>query len=572
MRAREMQQSLSDAWVIAKPYWTSHERWIAWALLAVVIALNLALVGLNVAFNYWRNWFYNALQTYDEPAFIKDLVIFGGLAVLWVCVNVYATYLQQMLQIRWRRWLTDRYLGRWLDHRAYYKMQLTASPTDNPDQRIADDLNYFTSSSLGLSLGLLSSVVSLFSFIFILWSLSGPVTIPYIGLTIPRFMVWLAVLYPVVGTFVTVKIGRPLVPLNFNQQRFEANFRYSLVRFRENTESVAFYRGEPHELEIFRGRFVDVFDNFWAIMKRTKLLGWFVFGYGQASVIFTYIVQAPLYFTKKIALGPLQQTADAFGYVQGALSFIMNSYTDIANWQSVVQRLSSFERPLAEIAGRAVEPGDLVIAHQGAGMAVDKLAIDLPDGKPLIPDLAFEAKPGHGLLLVGPTGVGKSTVLRAIAGLWPFGRGRVRLCSGRVFFIPQKPYIPLGNLRQALAYPDNGADIPREKLEAVLRKVGLGALAPELDTVDQWSLRLSGGEQQRLAFARVFLAEPSVIFLDEATSALDEAMEAHLYRLLREAPWHPTIVSVGHRSTLRAFHEDVLDLAQSAPPAAVAQA
>jgi vitamin B12/bleomycin/antimicrobial peptide transport system ATP-binding/permease protein len=572
MRAREMRQSLSDSWVIAKPYWTSQERWIAWLLLAVVIALNLALVGLNVAFNYWRNWFYDSLQNYNELAFIKDLVIFGGLAVLWVCVNVYATYLQQMLQIRWRRWLTDRYLGRWLDHRAYYKMQLTASPTDNPDQRIADDLNYFTNSSLNLSLGLLSSVVTLFSFIFILWSLSGPVTLPYINFTVPRFMVWLAVIYPVVGTFITVKIGRPLVPLNFQQQRFEANFRYSLVRFRENTESVAFYRGEAREHEIFSGRFADVFDNFWAIMKRQKLLGWFVFGYGQASVIFTYIVQAPLYFTKKIALGPLQQTADAFGQVQGALSFIMNSYTDIANWQSVVQRLSSFERPIAEIAGRAAEPGDLVIAHQGAGMAVDKLAIDLPDGKPLIPDLAFEAKPGHGLLLVGPTGVGKSTVLRAIAGLWPFGRGRVRLGSGRVFFVPQKPYIPLGSLRQALAYPDNGADIPREKLEAVLRKVGLGAFAPELDSVDQWSLRLSGGEQQRLAFARVFLAEPSVIFLDEATSALDEAMEAHLYRLLREAPWHPTIVSVGHRSTLRAFHEDVLDLAESAPSAAVAQA
>ena len=572
MRAREMRQSLSDAWRIAKPYWSSHERWIAWALLSVVVALNLAIVGLNVAFNYWYNWFFDALQNYDEPAFIKNILIFAGLAVLWVCVNVYATYLQQMLQIRWRRWLTDRYLGRWLDHRAYYKMQLTGSPTDNPDQRIADDLNYFTDSSLTLSLGLLSSLVTLFSFVFILWSLSGPVTIPYIDLTIPRFMVWLAVIYPVVGTLIAVMIGRPLVSLNFQQQRFEADFRYSLVRFRENTESVAFYRGEPRELGIFQGRFGHVFDNFWAIMKRRKLLGWFVFGYGQASVIFTYIVQAPLYFTKQIALGALRQTADAFQQVQGALSFIMNSYNDIANWQSVVQRLASFEHPLTEIAQRATEAGDLAIAQQGAGMAVDHLGVDLPDGKPLIPALAFEAKPGRGLLLTGPTGAGKSTVLRAIAGLWPFGRGKVRLGAGRVFFVPQKPYIPLGTLRQALAYPDDGAEIPREKLEAVLRKVGLGALAPELDSTDQWSLRLSGGEQQRLAFARVFLAEPAVVFLDEATSALDEAMEAHLYRLLREAPWHPTVVSVGHRSTLRAFHEDMLDLGPVSTAAEVAQA
>jgi vitamin B12/bleomycin/antimicrobial peptide transport system ATP-binding/permease protein len=575
MIGKGMRSSLSDSWRISRPYWVSEERWVAWALLAVVVGLNLGQVGLSVLFNYWRNAFYNAIQNYDETAFFRQLAIFSGLAVLWVLVGVYQAYLQQMLQIRWRRWLTHRYLGRWLDHRAYYKMQLTGSPTDNPDQRIADDLNLFTNSTLNLSLNLLSSVVTLFSFIFILWSLSGPLTIPLgsgTSVTIPAFMVWLALVYAVIGTVITVKVGRPLVGLNFNQQRLEADFRYSLVRLRENTESVAFYRGEPRELNIFRGRFSHVFDNFWAIMKRQKLLGWFVFGYGQASVVFPYIVQAPRYFAKQIALGAVQQTADAFGQVQGALSFIVSSYTDIATWQSVVQRLASFEGPLAEIAARAEEPGDLAIAHQGKGISVDALAIDLPDGRPLVSGVAFDAQPGRGLLLVGPTGVGKSTVLRAIAGIWPFCRGRVRLGTGRVFFIPQKPYIPLGTLRQALAYPDDGVALPREKLEAVLRKVGLGALAPELDTVDQWSQRLSGGEQQRLAFARVFLAEPAVVVLDEATSALDEAMETHLYRLLREAPWHPTIVSVGHRSTLRAFHDEVLDLTSSALSPTAAQA
>jgi vitamin B12/bleomycin/antimicrobial peptide transport system ATP-binding/permease protein len=571
MRARELRDSLRDAWRISKPYWVSEERRIAWVLLAIVVVLNLLQVGLNVLINYWRNAFYNALQNYDEAEFVRQLGIFCGLAAAFIVCMVYQTYLTQMLQIRWRRWLTHRYLNRWLDHRAYYKMQLKAGPTDNPDQRIADDLNLFTNFSLNLSQNLLSSVVTLFSFVFILWSLSGTVTIPYIGLAIPRFMVWLAVIYAVIGTIVTVKVGRPLVGLNFHRQRLEADFRYSLVRLRENTESVAFYRGEPRELDIFRGRFADVFDNFWAIMKRTKLVGWFVYGYGQASVVFTYIVQAPLFFAKLVTLGGLQQTADAFGQVQGSLSFIVNSYTDIANWQSMVQRLAAFERPLTEIAGHAEEPSDLAIAYQGKGISVDDLAIDLPDGKPLVSGVSFEAQPDRGLLLVGPTGVGKSTVLRAIAGIWPFCRGRVRFGAGRVFFIPQKPYIPLGSLRQALAYPDDGAALPREALEAVLRKVGLGALAPELDKVDQWSRRLSGGEQQRLAFARVFLAEPAVVVLDEATSALDEAMETHLYRLLREAPWHPTIVSVGHRSTLRAFHDDVLDLTSSAlAPAAQA--
>ena len=574
MIGKGIRGSLNDSWRISKHYWASEERWVAWGLLAVVVGLNLGQVGLSVLFNYWRNAFYNAIQNYDETAFFRQLGIFSGLAVLWVLVGVYQAYLQQMLQIRWRRWLTHRYLGRWLDHRAYYKMQLTHNPTDNPDQRIAEDLNLFTNSTLNLSLNLLSSVVTLFSFIFILWSLSGPLTIPLgsgTSVTIPAFMVWLALIYAVIGTIITVKLGRPLVGLNFNQQRLEADFRYSLVRLRENTESVAFYRGEPRETDIFRGRFSHVFDNFWAIMKRQKLLGWFVFGYGQASVIFPYIVQAPRYFAKQIALGAVQQTADAFGQVQGALSFIVSSYTDIATWQSVVQRLASFEGTLADIATRAEEPSDLAITHQGKGLSVDGLAIDLPDGRPLVSGVAFDAQPGRGLLLVGPTGVGKSTVLRAIAGIWPFSRGLVRFGTGRVFFIPQKPYIPLGSLRQALAYPDDGADLPRETLEAVLRKVGLGALAPELDRVDQWSRRLSGGEQQRLAFARVFLAEPAVVVLDEATSALDEAMETHLYRLLRDAPWHPTIVSVGHRSTLRAFHDDVLDLTSSALSPAAAQ-
>ena len=567
---------LVQAWRIARPYWFSNEKWSALVLLAVIVALNLGQVALNVRFNYWRNAFYNTLQNLDEAGFYTQIAIFAGLAVFWVVVGTARTFLNQMLRIRWRRWLTDLYLRRWLDHRAYYRLQLTGPNTDNPDQRIAEDVRDFIDSGLALSLGLLSSVVSLFSFLFILWSLSGPITIPLGSLgevTVPAYMVWLALVYAVLGTIGAVKIGRPLVGLNFNQQRYEANFRYSLVRLRENTESVAFYRGEPRELDIFRGRFGDVVANFWAIMWRTLKLNSFTFVFGQASVLFPYIIQAPRFFAKQIRLGDLMQTAEAFGQVLDALSFIINSYGDIANWSSVVRRLATFDESVEKIVAKGDQVGDVAIDHAGSGVTASGITLELPNGKPLIAGVELQAEPGHPLLVAGPTGIGKSTVLRAIAGLWPFGRGKVRLAEGRVFFVPQKAYVPLGTLRQALAYPEAGTEIPDQRLKAVLKQVGLGAFESELDSVDNWAQRLSGGEQQRLAFARVFLAEPAVIFLDEATSALDESTEAQFYQMLRDAPWKPAIVSVGHRSTLRAFHDRVLDLRSigGRPAAALAE-
>ena len=569
------QGMLVEAWRIAKPYWFSEYKWSAILLLGIIVALTLSRVGLDVAFNYWYNAFYDSLQGYDGPAFYRLLFVFTGLATLWVAVLTSLDFLSQMLRIRWRQWLTDLYLKRWLDHGVYYRLQLTGPSTDNPDQRIAEDVRDFIDYFLSLTLGLLRSVVSFFSFVFILWRLSGPLTVPLGSLgefTIPAYMVWLVIVYVIIGTFLSIKIGRPLVGLNFNQQRFEADFRYSLVRLRENTESVAFYRGEAREFETFHGRFTYVVANFWAIMWRQLKLGSFTFSFGQASVLFPYLIQAPRFFAKQITLGDLQQTANAFNQVVDALSFIINSYSTIATWFSVVHRLSTFDESVTEILEKQEEPPTLPIVHQGSGLTTSALALELPDGRPLISGVEFDAKPGHALLIVGPTGVGKSTVLRAIAGIWPFGRGKVRLPSGRAFFVPQKPYIPLGTLRKALAYPDSGNDIPEEKLLAALNRVGLGKFAAELDKSDLWAQRLSGGEQQRLAIARALLAEPAVIFLDEATSALDEGTEAELYRVLRDAPWHPTIVSVGHRSTLKVFHDHVLDLTplSRAAPAAPA--
>ena len=386
---------LREAWGIARPYWVSEERWRALGLLILVVMLSLGQVALNVRFSYWYNAFYNTLQNLDAHGFYVQIALFAGLATLWVLIGTSRGFLSQMLRIRWRRWLTDLYLKRWLDHRAYYRLQLTGLSTDNPDQRIAEDVRDFVDSALALSLGLLSSIVSFFSFVFILWSLSGPLTIPlgFLGaVTIPAYMVWLVIVYVVVGTLVTTKIGRPLIGLNFNQQRYEADFRYSLVRLRENTESVAFYRGEDREFDISSGRFRHVVENFWAIMWRSLKVNGFTFSFGQASVLFPYLVQAPRFFAKQIRLGDLQQTGNAFNQVVDSLSFIINAFGDIAMWFAVVRRLSTFDAHVAEIAREPRASGTLPIARQGTGLTVSDLALDLPDGQTA--DLPHRAERG----------------------------------------------------------------------------------------------------------------------------------------------------------------------------------
>src|SRR5215470_3832576 len=548
---------LREAWRIAKPYWFSEEKWSGFGLLAIVVVLNLATVGLDVRFNYWRNTFYNTLQNLDESGFFYQIWVFFGLAMVFIAVVVSLEFFRSWLQIRWRRWLTNYYLQRWLSHRAYYRLQLTGD-TDNPDQRIAEDVQAYIAYTFDLTLTLVTRVVSLVSFLLILWSLSGP--LPIGPVVVPRAMVWLTLVYAIIGTVLAVKIGRPLVGLNFDQQRFEADFRFSLVRLREHTESVAFYRGEPREYESFGRRFANVFMNRIGIMWRSLKLNSFRYSVGQATAVFPYLVQAPRFFAKELQLGDLMQTGEAFNKVYESLSFIIDSYDSIARWQSIVTRLVTFDNRVQEIESGMDETGEIAVAHGGSGLQVEGIDLDLPSGQPLVAGVGFQADPGNALLITGPTSIGKSTVLRAIAGLWPFGRGRMRLAEGRVFFVPQKPYLPLGTLRQALAYPDDGSKIPEDKLKAALAKVGLTGLVGDLDVTDLWSQRLSLGEQQRIAFARVFLEEPKVVFLDEASSALDEASEAQFYRMLRDAPWRPTVVSVGHRSTLRALHEHALDL------------
>jgi len=555
---------LRDAWDLAWPYWKSEQKWSAIGLLVAIVTLNLITVWINVRFNSWYKDFYDALQEYDWPGFWRQFAIFGGLALAFMVVNVYAAYLERILHIRWRRWLTGQFLRDWLDHQAYYRLQLSQATPDNPDQRISDDLNRFATISLGLSLGLLSAFVTLISFLSILWTVSGALTIPLGGgksIDIPGYMVFAALIYAVAGTMLTLWIGRPLIQLNFDQQRYEADFRFSMVRLRENAENVAFYGGEARELDTFQTRFARVVRNWWGIIKRRKRLSWFTYGYDQLATVFPYLVAAPRYFAKTIKLGGLVQIAQAFRQVQESLSFIINSYTEIAEYQAVVQRLAGFRARMDEIAEARAVAQPIKIERTGAGVAVETLDLDLPDGRPLRQDITLAAGPGKPLLITGPSGVGKSTVLRAIAGLWPFGRGHVRVADGHALFLPQRPYLPLGTLADALAYPCAAAELPREQLVEALHAVGLPQLSEQLDEEGNWAQRLSIGEQQRVAFARVFLARPEIVFLDEATSALDEAAEMSLYRLLREAPWRPTIVSIGHHGTLQRFHDTVVDLA-----------
>jgi putative ATP-binding cassette transporter len=546
---------LKSVWVLTRPYWKSEERWMARLLLTVIIGLNLGEVYISVLINKWNNDFYNALQAVDKEAFVAALIRFSYLAGIFIIIAVYKTYLNQMLRIKWRRWLTGHYLSDWLGKRNYYRMQLFGGKADNPDQRISEDIEQFIQLTLGLSLGLLSSVVTLFSFLNILWGLSGALEFDVYGrhISIEGYMVWVALVYAAIGTWITMKIGRPLILLNFNQQRFEADFRFSLVRFRENSESIAFYKGEARETENFMQRFSSVVDNFWQIMLRQKIINWFISGYGQIAIIFPFIVAAPRFFAGKIQLGGLMQTASAFGQVQGALSYIIEAYTSIATWKAVIERLNGFNNSIKH-AEDSVAPAALVQNHADF-IKAENLTVFLPDGSKLLENINLDIKPGNSLLITGASGAGKSTLLRVLAGLWPFVEGGLALPqSEKMLFLPQKPYLPLGTLREVLCYP-LAADINDEELQEALSLCRLGHLSGKLSELDQWSHILSLGEQQRIAFARILITKPEFIFMDEATSALDETSEADLYSMLKDKLPGAAIISVGHRSTLRKWHE-----------------
>ena len=544
---------------LARPYFFSEDRWAGRVLLAAVIAIELSIVAINVMLNQWNNRFYNALQERNWDTFVSELLFFCALAGAYIVLAVYQLYLNQWLQIRWRRWMTQQYLHHWLAGANHYRMQLLGDAADNPDQRISEDINMFIERTLALSVGLLSAIVTLLSFVTILWMLSAAAPLHLFGssFAVPGYLVWAALLYAVVGTTLTHLIGWPLVSLNFRQQRFEADFRFNLVRARENSEQIALLGGETAERQRLLDRFGYVVGNFLLIMQRTKQLTFLTAGYSQVSVIFPFIVISPAYFAGTIQLGGLMQTASAFTSVQKALSFFVDAYRSLAEWRAVIARLDGFNVAVerAQAAATASPAIEVTTREAADRVEIDDLLVRLPQGAALVAVNDLAISKGERVLLKGPSGAGKSTLFRAIAGTWPFGAGMIRVPKGaKVMALPQRPYFPIGTLAAAVSYPAEPGTFDAEVLREVMAAVGLRTLAGRLTDEEHWNRVLSLGEQQRLGIARAILHAPDYLFLDEATASLDEPAEAMLYRLLNARLKSATIVSIGHRSTLGAFH------------------
>ena len=562
-----IRSTLATVWRIAAPYFRSEDKFAGRTLLAAVIAIELARVGLDVLLNQWNNRFYNALQEKNWDVFVWEIGFFCVLATANVVLVVYQLYLNQWLQIRWRRWMTTKYLGEWLHSANHYRMQLQGDAADNPDQRMTDDVKLFVERTLEIGIGLLSSVVTLASFVIILWGLSAAAPLHVFGseFAIPGYLVWGALIYAIFGTALTQWIGSPLVSLDFQQQRFEADFRFNLVRVRENSEQIALLRGESAERERLSERFSRVVANWYAIMSRTKRLTAFTSSYSQAAVIFPYILVAPAYFADKIQLGGMMQTASAFSSVQGALSFFVSIYRTMAEWRAVVARLDGFEMAIASAATLATGASSIdVVSSTGSDkIDLERLLVRLPNGTPLVCADSFSISGSERTLVTGPSGAGKSTLFRAIAGIWPFGTGSIAIpAKAKLMMLPQRPYFPLGSLQAAIVYPAEASAFDSDRVKDALISVGLPQLLPQLTEEAHWNRMLSLGEQQRLGLARALLHAPQYLFLDEATASLDEASEAALYRLLEEKLPATTIVSIGHRSTLEAFHQRNVELAR----------
>ena len=559
-----MFSTLAIIWRLASPYFRSEDKWAGRVLLAAVIAIELSIVGINVLLNSWNNNFYNALQDKNWDAFVYQLGYFCILATVYIFLAVYQLYLNQWLQIRWRRWLTRTYLEKWLAGSNHYRMQLLGDAADNPDQRIAEDVKQFIDAGatgigiLPIGLSLLNAIVTLASFAVILWNLSAtaPLHVFGISIDIPGYLLWAALIYAILGTTFTHIIGRALIALNFQQQRYEADFRFNLVRVRENSEQIALLRGEQAERDHLLLRFASVVSNWMAIMSRQKKLTFLTAGYAQAAVVFPYIMVSPAYFAGKMQLGGLMQTANAFGQVQGALSVFVNVYRQLAEWRAVVERLSGFDHSIEAARAAAVTPPVIAVAPADAtAISFKDLSVRLPNGVPLINTTDVTIKPGEHVLVSGPSGAGKSTLFRALAGVWPFGEGTIAIPkNARMMMLPQRPYFPIAPLAAAVAYPAQSGQFDAAKVAELISAVGLPALVPRIEEEAHWNRMLSRGEQQRLGIARALLYRPDFLFLDEATASLDEPSETALYQLLDQRLPQATIVSIGHRATLAGFH------------------
>ncbi|MFC7399382.1 ABC transporter ATP-binding protein/permease [Chelatococcus sp. GCM10030263] len=569
-------------WHLTKPYFASREisemrlwpfgtfrmqeRWIGLFMLVTVVALALGGVALSVVLSYWQNSFYNSLQAKDAASFWRLIGLFCILATVWITRAVIAYVVRSYLSIRWRRVMTDRYLDRWMRGNAHYRMRFLGHGADNPDQRIQEDIDQFVTTTLTLFLGLLTSVVSLFSFAFILWSLSEKMTVPFLNTTIPGFLFWVALIYSIAGTIGAHYFGKRLIHLNFMQQRYEADFRFGMARVREYGEQIALMQGAGAERRRLGGLFGFVVGNFLQLIGVQKILTAFTAGYGQAAVIFPFLLTAHNYFAGRVTFGDLMQTNQAFSQVQDALSFFVDAYSTVAAYKAVVDRLTGFD----ETMERATEVGTEQEKLARETVAADHVTLEgvrlaAPSGEAILAVPALSLEGGRETLIVGPSGSGKSTLFRAIAGIWPYAEGKLSIPAGkRLLVLPQQPYIPLGTLREAVNYPAEIGTYDDAAIREALTAVQLPHLIDRLDDIDTWQQRLSGGEQQRLAVARALLAKPDWLLLDEATAALDEPTEKAIYAMLAEKLPNTTIVSIGHRTTLQAFHDRRVTIARNA--------
>lgn len=548
---------LTDAWGLAKPYWVSEHRNKSILLLILVILFNLLVVAMSVMFNKWYNGFYNAIQHYDKVVFIHAIYKFTIMAGFYIAFQVFAYYFKSILEIKWRRWATKYYIDKWCKKKAYYKTMFVSEVSDNPDQRISADINSFIVLILDLTLGMMNSIVSLCSFSVILWQISGPLKFGFHGyyIVIPGYMLFAAILYAIIGTYITFKIGRPLIKLNYEQQVYEANFRFGLMRVREHAENIAFYNGEEIEKNNLLQKFTNVVDNFVAIIYRQIKLDIFSVAYEQIANIFPIVVASPRYFAKVIQLGDLMQIAKAFGSVQDALSYFINSYTSLAGLRATMDRLYGFEK----IIIAADDLASLPVNSGKSYLELKNLSVNLPNGNNLLSNINITLNSGDRLLIRGKSGIGKTTLLRTLAGLWSFASGEILQSSSLTsLFIGQKPYLPIASLAEAITYPTESKKVDHALLIQTLKYCGLGHLEGELDVVENWGTKLSLGEQQRVGFCRVLLNSPDIVYLDEATSALDEESEELMYQLLIIRLPNSLIISIGHCSTIKKWHNKEL--------------
>ncbi len=552
-------------WGLIKLYWKSDQRKHAYIFFAIAMGMTVSLVAFDVVFNYWYNYFYDALQNYHQQLAMQLLLAFVGIAAVYIFLAVYRFYIAQLFGLRWRKWLTQEFLGRWLQHKSYYNLETFDEKTDNPEQRIQEDIASIVSYSIQLSIGLVSSVTTFFAFVFILWSLSGPLVLSFGSwgvLRLPGYLVWVSLFYAFVGSYFTIKLGSPLVPLNFEQQRREATFRFAATDLRMHAEHVALYEGEQHQKKTLTTLFQLVIDNWYMILIRQKKLLWFTSAYGQTAVILPLLVALPNYFDRVFMLGGLMQTIRAFGSVQESISFLVSSYTQIAEWQAVGQRLTTFVNHMNEVDATVASTNKLErIEQPGNEVVARNVNLCLSDGTLLMKNISETFVHGRHYLLKGDSGLGKSTFIKALAGIWPYANGEVIFPSQQnIMYLSQKAYMPIGSLAAAILFPDEDNQALRPMIEDALIKCHLAHLIPKLNEVAAWSEKLSPGEQQRIAFARVLLHRPNWVFMDESTSMLDIGNEDYLYRMLKRELPDCSIISIGHRPSLDVHHDEVIDM------------